>query len=153
MINERDKTFMQLAILEAEKAFNLNETPVGAVAVLGDKVIGYGYNQRQQTNKISQHAEIIALEQAAQHVGAWQLHEVTLYVTVEPCMMCMGAILQSKVHKVVFGTKEEKSGSAISILNVKKIPHQPNLEIIGGVLEEKTTQLLKDFFKVHRETH
>ena len=142
---------MRLALDEARLALNEQEVPVGAVVVVDNQVVAKAHNQRQQTQQISNHAEIIALEAASKHFKSWKLDGATLYVTLEPCLMCLGAILQSRVSRVVFALREPKSGAVVSTLNVRKLNNQSNLMVDEGILAETSEKLMKVFFEGKRE--
>ena len=139
---------MRLAL---DEALNEQEVPVGAVVVFDNQVMSKAHNQRQQTHHISQHAEIIALEAAATSAHSWKLDGATLYVTLEPCLMCLGAILQSRVSRLVFALREPKSGAVVSTLSVRKLNNQPNLIVDEGVLREASETLMKVFFESKRD--
>ncbi len=147
----QDEFFMRLALDEAHLALNEQEVPVGAVVVVDNQVVAKAHNQRQQTQHVSNHAEIIALEAASNHFKSWKLDGATLYVTLEPCLMCIGAILQSRVSRVVFALREPKSGAVVSTLNVRKLNNQPNLMVDEGILAETSEKLMKVFFEGKRE--
>lgn len=147
-----DEIYMEEALNEAEKAYQENEVPVGAVVVLNGKIIGRGHNRRESLLDISSHAEIEAIKDASKTLGTWKLDECTLYVTLEPCLMCSGAILQSRVSRVVFGSKDPKDGGIISKYYVFDTPCDHERPLInGGVLEEKCSSLLKEFFEGKRK--
>lgn len=140
--------FMEKALKEAEKTHPLGEVPIGCVIELNGKIIAKGYNQRNTQKNVLCHAEIIAINEACQNLKDWRLEGATLYVTVEPCAMCAGAILQSRIKRVVFGAKNLKGGccgSILNILNEEKFNHQ--VEIIGGILEDECKNLIQKFFK------
>jgi tRNA(adenine34) deaminase len=143
-----DEYYMLQALKEARKAFEADEVPVGAVVVLNEKIIARGYNMVERLNDPTAHAEMIALTSAFNSLGSKYLPEATLYVTVEPCLMCAGALYWSKIGKIVWGADDEKNGH-------KKItganwPFHRQAEIIKGVLKEECSQLMKDFFKTKR---
>ncbi len=140
-----DEHYMKIALAEAQKAFNKAEVPIGAVIVLQDKIIAKGYNQVELMNDSTAHAEIIALTTAYSYLGSKYLPEATLYVTVEPCLMCSGALFWSKISRVVFGAYDEKNSYRKS--TGQNNPFHPKTTIIGGVLEEECSQLMKEFFK------
>ena len=143
-----DEKYMRQAIRQAKKAYELDETPIGCVIVREGKVIGRGYNRRNTDKNPLAHAEITAIRKASRKLGDWRLEECTLYVTLEPCQMCAGAIVQSRVARVVVGCMNPKAGCAGSILNlldVKEFNHQVQLET--GVMEEECSALMKEFFK------
>lgn len=143
--------YMSLAIKEAKKAIKKDEVPVGAIIVKNNKVIARGHNLRETSKDPTNHAEIVAIRKACKKLNDWQLVDCELYVTIEPCIMCSGAIIQSRISKVVYGAKDEKGGGfsgSIDVLEAKNINHKP--EIVGGVLKEECSQLVKDFFKTKR---
>ncbi len=140
--------FMKEALEEAKKAFNENEVPIGAVVVKDGEIIGRGRNQRITLNDPTAHAEIMALRDAGASLGTWRLTGLVLYVTIEPCPMCAGALINSRIGTLVFGAREPKFGSAGSQLNLLQFPgfnHQ--VKIIGPVLEEECIELMQEFFK------
>ena len=144
----QDERFMKEALKEAKKAYKLGEVPIGCVIVQDDKIIGRGYNRRNTDKNTLAHAEITAIKKASKAVGDWRLEDCTLYVTLEPCQMCSGAIVQSRMKKVVMGCMNPKAGCGGSILNVLQMPefnHQ--VEVDRGVLEEECSEMLKNFFK------
>lgn len=148
---EHDR-FMHLALAEAEKAYKLGEVPIGAVIVKDGEVIAGAHDLRELLNDASAHAEILALREAAQTLGDWRLNDVTLYVTVEPCAMCAGAIVQFRVGRLVYGAPNSKSGSIDSILDIvtqSRFNHQ--VEVISGVLEDKCKEIIQTFFKELRK--
>ncbi|MFH5882022.1 tRNA adenosine(34) deaminase TadA [Liberiplasma polymorphum] len=142
----KHEDYMQEAIVEAKKAFNQNEVPIGAIVVQDNVIIGRGYNSRITTNLATHHAELLAIENACKTIGKWRLDDATLYVTLEPCPMCAGAIIQSRISTVVYGTTDEKNGAHQSVLNVFEGNFNHNVEVIGGVLEEECQNILKSFF-------
>jgi tRNA(adenine34) deaminase len=142
---------MRLALEEAQLALNEQEVPVGAVLVKDNQVISKGHNQRHTTQRVSQHAEIIVLEAASTHFKSWKLEGTTLYVTLEPCLMCLGAILQSRVSRLVFALREPKSGAVVSTLNVQKLKNQHELNVDEGILSDVSEKLIQLFFKGKRD--
>lgn len=140
-----DEHYMKIALQEANKAFNKDEVPIGAVIVLKDQIIAKGYNQVEMMKDSTAHAEIIALTSAFNYLGSKYLPEAILYVTVEPCLMCSGALYWSKLGKVVFGSHDEKNSYRRVAGNNN--PFHPKTEIVGGILEEECSQLMKNFFK------
>lgn len=143
-----DEDYMQLALEQARQAYQLGEVPIGAVIVHKDRVIGQGYNLRNTEKNPLRHAEITAIDQAATALGDWRLEESTLYVTVEPCPMCAGAILQARIPRVVFGVFNPKAGCAGSILDLfhdSRFNHQ--VEVTTGVCAADCQALMQDFFK------
>jgi tRNA(adenine34) deaminase len=147
-----NEKYMKAAIGQAKKALKLNEVPIGCVIVYHDKIIGRGYNRRNTDRTALGHAEITAIKKASKVLGDWRLEECTMYVTLEPCQMCSGAIVQARIPKVIIGTMNPKAGCAGSIINLLQMPqfnHQ--VEIEKGILEEACTSLLTSFFKELRE--
>ena len=145
-------TYMQAAIEEAKKAQNLGEVPIGAVIVKDGEIIARGYNLRETSQLSNAHAEMIAISKANEMVGSWRLEDCTLYVTLEPCPMCAGAIVQSRIPTVVFGAHDPKGGCCGTIYNLldeSKFNHR--CELVSGVLVEECGQLLSDFFKNLRQ--
>lgn len=151
-MNENEK-YMREAIRQAKKAYVIGEVPIGCVIVYEDKIIGRGYNRRTIDKNPLAHAELIAIKKASKKMGDWRLEECTMYVTLEPCQMCSGAIVQARMKKVVVGCMNPKAGCAGSILNllqVEKFNHQVELET--GVLEEECSEMMKNFFRELRKT-
>ena len=147
-----DEKYMKEAIKQAKKAYALDETPIGCVIVCEGKVISRGYNRRNTDKNPLAHAEITAIRKASRRLGDWRLEGCTMYVTLEPCQMCAGAIVQSRMDRVVIGCMNPKAGCAGSILNLLQMDrfnHQA--EITAGVLEEECSSLMKQFFRELRE--
>ncbi len=142
-----DREYMQLALEQARLAYELGEVPVGAVIVQNDKVIACGYNRREIDKNALSHAEHIAVEHACKALGGWRLPNCTLYVTLEPCLMCSGAIVHARIDRVVYGVRDEKSGAMGSVLNVNDLPLNHKIEITEGVCAEECKKILQDFFK------
>lgn len=143
-----DEIFMKEAIMQAELAKEKNEVPIGAVIVFKGEVIATGYNVRETVQSTLSHAELIAIQEANEKIGSWRLEDCTLYVTLEPCPMCAGAIVQSRIKRVVFGAFDPKAGCAGSLMNLLKderFNHQVELE--SGILEAECSSLLTDFFR------
>lgn len=145
--------YMQYALKEAQKAYEADEVPIGAVIVMRDKVIARAYNQVEKLNDSTAHAEIIALTSAYNFLGSKYLPEATLYVTIEPCLMCAGALYWSRINKIVYGAKDEKNGVLTFTLSTSEgertILH-PKTEIISGICNEQCAVLMKSFFKKKR---
>lgn len=144
----QDEYFMREAITEAQKALKLQEVPIGAVVVYQNEIIGRGYNTRETEQKSTGHAELMAIEKACRKIGSWRLEKATLYVTLEPCPMCAGAIMLSRVQRVVYGARDPKGGCAGTILNILQEPrfnHQ--CEVTAGVLVEQCSTMLTEFFR------
>src|SRR5262245_15726644 len=143
--------YMRLALAEAEVALDENEVPIGAVIIRGERVIGAGHNQRETLKDPTAHAEMIAITQAAASLGDWRLESCTLYVTLEPCPMCCGAILQARIPTVVYGAADPKAGAVDSLfrlLSDNRLNHR--CEIVPGVLADDCGRLLTEFFQAQR---
>ncbi|MBN9298655.1 MAG: nucleoside deaminase [Filimonas sp.] len=143
-----DEYFMQHALKEAQRAFEEDEIPIGAVVVINDKIIARGYNQVERLNDATAHAEMIALTSAFNYLGAKYLPDATLYVTVEPCLMCCGALYWSKLARIVYGASDEKNG--YKRLTKENWPFHPKTELVHGVMEEECAILMKEFFRMRR---
>ena len=144
-----DEYFMNIAIQEARKAFNNDEVPIGAIVVMENKIIARAYNQTELLNDVTAHAEILAITSAEQNIGAKYLLNATMFVTVEPCVMCIGAIFWSKISRLVFGASDEKFGHRKIqkyIENTDTSMYHPKMEVKGGVLAEESGSLMKQFF-------
>ncbi|RHW31461.1 nucleoside deaminase [Lysinibacillus yapensis] len=149
---EQDRIFMREAIEEAKKAQALGEVPIGAVIVYQGEIIARAYNLRETTQNAVTHAELMAIQQACEKIGSWRLEETTLYVTLEPCPMCAGAILQSRVPRVVYAARDIKAGcvdSLYRLLNDSRFNHE--CEVTEGILADECGQMLTDFFRAIRE--
>ena len=150
--SQNDIIFMKEAIKQAKKAEKIGEVPIGCVIVQDGKIIARGYNRRNTDKTTLAHAELLAIKKASKVLGDWRLEDCTLYVTLEPCQMCAGAIVQARMKRVVAGAMNPKAGCAGSILNLLQVPkfnHQ--VEFIHGVLEEQCAELLQNFFKTLRK--
>lgn len=137
-----DEYYMNLALNEAKKAIDLDEVPIGCIIVQNDRVIAKSFNRKSLDNIATYHAEILAIEQACKYLGTWYLDNCILYTTVEPCMMCTGAIIQSRIPKVVYGATNEAFGQ-LSKIDTK-------IEVISGILEKDCSSILSDFFQTKR---
>lgn len=146
----RDEEFMRLALTLANKAKEAGEVPVGAVVVRGDEIIGRGYNRRESLCSVLQHAECAAIEDAAKTLGDWRLTDCTLYVTLEPCPMCAGAILNARIPRVVFGARDEGMGACASRINLFELGFGFIPAMREGVLGEECAALLQEFFSALR---
>ena len=147
-----DEKYMKEAIRQAKKAKALDEVPIGCVIVYEDKIIARGYNRRNTDKNTLSHAELNAIRQASQKLGDWSLEGCTMYITLEPCQMCAGAIVQARVSRVVIGSMNPKAGCAGSVLNILQMDrfnHQ--VELTKGVLQEECSTMLSEFFKELRE--
>jgi tRNA(adenine34) deaminase len=149
MIREQeDQAWMQLAIEEAKKAEQIGEVPIGAILVKDGEVIGKGYNLREINHDPTAHAEMVAIREACERLGAWRLLDCTLYVTLEPCPMCAGAIVQSRVKRVVYGTGDPKAGCAGTLMNLLQEPRfNHETEVTSGILQAECAALLTNFFR------
>ncbi|MES2430495.1 MAG: nucleoside deaminase [Bacteroidota bacterium] len=143
-----DEQYMQMALKEAKRAFDEDEVPIGAIVVMNNRVIAKGYNQVEKLSDSTAHAEIIALTSAFNFLGSKYLPEATLYVTIEPCLMCCGALYWSKIGRIVWGADDEKNGYKKNTTNNN--PFHPKTELISGILKDECAQLIKDFFKARR---
>ncbi|PZP49007.1 MAG: tRNA-specific adenosine deaminase [Pseudopedobacter saltans] len=141
-----DEQYMQLALKEAHKAFDADEVPIGAIVVLRDKIIAKAHNQVELLHDPTAHAEVLAITTACSHLGAKYLPDATLYVTVEPCLMCSGALHWSKIGRVVFGAYDDKNGYR----KYTEHPFHPKTQLTGGILAEESADLLKLFFRQKR---
>lgn len=148
---QRDQTFMQLALEQGQLAYDAGEVPVGAVVVLNGDVVGRGYNQPITSLDPSAHAEVVAIRDAAKNIGNYRLMGATLYVTIEPCTMCTGCLIHSRIERLVYAATEPKSGvveSAARLLDSPFFNH--TIETCSGVLAEQSSRLMSDFFKMRR---
>jgi tRNA(adenine34) deaminase len=147
-----DEFFMKEALKEAQKAYDENEVPIGAVVVYKNQIIGRGHNQTERLKDPTAHAEILAITAAANALSSWRLNDAIVYSTVEPCVMCAGALVLGRVKRIVFGVRDEKfggCGSVVNVVNEEKLNHQ--IEITGGILSTQATSLMKSFFKKQRQ--
>lgn len=147
-LKDTDAWFMKQALKEAQKARSKDETPVGAVIVWDGKIIARGHNEKELKKDSTLHAEMTAIRKASKKLGSWRLNECDLYVTLEPCAMCAGAMIQARIRRVFIGTADPKAGAAGSVINllqVEKFNHK--VEIRYGLLEEECSGILKDFFR------
>ena len=138
---------MRIALSEAQKAAEAGEPPIGAVVVVGGEVVAAAHNTREYTNDITGHAELIAVREAARARGDWRLSDATVYVTLEPCPMCAGALLASRVARVVYGAKDPAAGAMGTVINLPRYPLGSSPAVTAGVLEEECRTVLQDFFK------
>ena len=142
---------MNEAYIQAKFAFESNEVPVGAVIARNGKIIATGKNNREESHDATGHAEALAIRQACESLGTWRLDDCTLYVTLEPCPMCMGAIINSRIKRVVFGAKDPKAGACGSVINLNNYPFNHKPEILSGVMTEECQDILSDFFVDKRD--
>ncbi len=149
---DKDSIYMKEALKQARKAYKIKEVPIGCVIVHEDKMIARGYNKRNTKKNTLAHAEILAINKASKALGDWRLEDCTMYITLEPCQMCAGAIVQARVKRVVIGSMNPKAGCGGSILNLlemEQFNHQ--VEVERGVLEEECSTMMSQFFKELRE--
>ena len=142
---------MEAALKEAVKAYQLGEVPVGAVIVYNNKIIARGHNTRELSQSVLGHAEINAIKKASKKIGSWRLEDCDIYVTLEPCSMCSGAIIQSRIKNLYFGAYDLKTGACGSVLNLFDYPFNHKVNIYGGIMEEECSRIIKDFFKELRQ--
>ena len=143
-----DEAYMQIALELARQAYEINEVPVGAIVVKKStgKIIGKGYNRREIDKNPLAHAEIAAIKQAAETLGGWRLLDCDIYVTLEPCPMCCGAIINSRIERVIFGAFDSKSGSVESIIKMFVLPFNHKPKIVSGIMQKECSEILSDFF-------
>lgn len=147
----KKEKFMKEAIKQAKKAYDKEEIPVGAVIVKDGKIISRGYNKKEEKKDTTQHAEIIAIQKASRKIGAWRLQDCEMYVTLEPCAMCTGALIQARLKRVYIGTMDPKTGACGSVLNLLedyKFNHK--VEVETNIMQKECEKILKDFFKYLR---
>jgi len=143
---------MKEALKQAQKAYAIEEIPVGCVIVKDNKIIAKGYNKKETTNNPCGHAEIVTIQKACKKISDWRLENCEMYITLEPCMMCVGAIIQSRIKKVYIGTLDKKTGAVISKIDVNNqyiVNHKFEYEV--GILEDECSNILKDFFRILRK--
>ncbi len=149
-----DEKYMREAIKQARKAAKIDEVPIGCVIVYDDKIIARGYNRRNTDKSTLAHAEIIAIRKAAKVIGDWRLEDCTMYITLEPCPMCAGAIIQARIPRVVVGAMNPKAGCAGSVINLLQMDgFNHKAELTSGVLVDECRTMLQDFFKEMRKRH
>ena len=142
-----EEKFMEEALKEAQKAYTKDEVPVGAVIVKNGKIIARAHNLRETKNMATAHAEILAIEKASKKINSWRLIDCDMYVTLEPCTMCMGAIISSRIRNLYFGAKDPKTGACGSFIDLSKYKYNHTVKIIDGIFKNKCEYILKDFFK------
>lgn len=147
---KNDYIYMKLALKEAEKSLEFDDVPVGALIVKNDKIISKAHNQKEKKQIATKHAEIIAIERACRKLNTWHLDDCTLYVTVEPCLMCSGAMIQSRIDRVVYATKNEKFGYIESVEKIFENKNNHNVKITNGIYEKEAKKLIQKFFKKKR---
>lgn len=147
-----DEKYMREALKLAKKAAKIDEVPIGCVIVHENKIIARGYNRRNTDKSTLAHAEIMAIKKASRVIGDWRLEECTMYITLEPCQMCAGAIVQARIPKVVMGTMNAKAGCAGSVINILQMDgFNHKVEIVKGIMEDECKKIMQDFFKELRE--
>ena len=142
--------FMKEALKEAKKAYKKEEIPVGAVIVKNNEIIARGHNLKESKNSSISHAEILAIGKANKKLNAWRLEDCEMYITLEPCMMCMGAIVNSRIKKIYIGTLDPKTGSCKSVIDMEKYKFNHQVEVEIGIMQKECEYILKDFFKMLR---
>ena len=147
---KNDYIYMKLALKEAEKSLEFDDVPVGALIVKNNKIISKAHNQKEKKQIATKHAEIIAIERACRKLNTWHLDDCTLYVTVEPCLMCSGAMIQSRIDRVVYATKNEKFGYIESVEKIFENKNNHNVKITNGIYEKEAKKLIQKFFKKKR---
>ena len=143
--------FMQEALKLAQQSADNGEVPVGAVVVCDGEIVGRGQNRREYGRNSLAHAELEAINEACKTLGGWRLWKCDMYVTLEPCPMCTGAIINSRIKKIVFGAYDKKAGSCASVINLFDLPYNHKPEVVAGCMEEECAKILKDFFRELRE--
>ena len=146
-----DERWMRLALEEANKAFLKDEVPIGAIAIVGDEVIARAHNLKETNHDATHHAELLLLQECARILGRWRLTDVTIYATIEPCIMCMGAMSHARIKRLVYGARDEKFGGAHSLYQIardERLNHR--FEVEEGILADEASQIMKDFFKRKR---
>lgn len=152
-MTDHDLACMRMALEQARKAAALGEVPIGAVLMLGGRALSQAHNFRETWQDPTAHAEMVAIREAAAQSGSWRLTDTTMYVTLEPCAMCIGALILARIPRLVFGALDPKAGACGSILNVpaeRRLNHR--VEVVGGVLEQESQELLQTFFKTMRQS-
>ena len=151
-MRSKEEKYMLLALKEAQKAFEIDEVPIGCVIVSNNKIIAKAHNKKEINNDPCGHAEILAIRKASKKLNNWRLEDCEIYVTIEPCIMCSGAIIQSRIKKVYFGASDNKGGgfgSSINVLDAYNINHVP--EVYGGILKDECSSLISKYFKSKRQ--
>ena len=149
--SQKNYKYMNAALKEARKAELENEVPVGAVVIYQDRIIARAYNKREQMQSFHAHAEFLAMMKAAKKIGSWRLEDCDVYVTMEPCQMCAGAMIQSRIKNLYYGTKDPKAGAVGSVLNLLETPFNHHIHVVSGLMAKESQDLLKSFFKKLRE--
>ena len=141
-----DEKYMSIALDEAKKAFDEGEVPIGAIIVKNGEIISVAHNNREATNDATGHAETLAIRKACEVIGSWRLEDCDIYVTLEPCPMCMGAIINSRIKKVVYGAKDAKAGACESVVNLTSYPLNHKPVVVSGIMRDECADILSDFF-------
>ena len=149
-LNVKNK-YMKAALAEAKKAYLIDEVPVGAVIVYNDKIIARGHNTRETKQSVLGHAEINAIKKASKKIGSWRLEDCDMYVTLEPCSMCSGAIIQSRIKNLYFGAFDPKTGACGSVLNLFEHNFNHKVNVVSGIMEEECSRIIKEFFRELRQ--
>ena len=149
-LNVKNK-YMEAALAEAKKAYLIDEVPVGAVIVYNDKIIARGHNTRETKQSVLGHAEINAIKKASKKIGSWRLEDCDMYVTLEPCSMCSGAIIQSRIKNLYFGAFDPKTGACGSVLNLFEHNFNHKVNVVSGIMEEECSRIIKEFFRELRQ--
>ena len=149
---KNDEYFMKEAIKEAKKALLIDEVPIGCVIVKDNKIISRGYNKRESKQNSLAHAEVIAINKACKKLGTWRLEDCTMYITLEPCIMCGGDIIQSRIPNVIYSAYDYRFGVNKSLINIFELKFNHTVNIKGGLLEEETSKMISDFFKKLRSS-
>jgi tRNA(adenine34) deaminase len=142
--------YMSIALEEARKAFLKEEVPIGAVIVKNNQIIGRGHNKKETEKSPLRHAELVAIEDASRKIGDWRLTDCEIYVSIEPCLMCAGAIIEARIKRLIFGAHEKKTGAFGGSLNLLQLKPELKLEVISGVKAEESLGLLQEFFEILR---
>ena len=150
-ISHEDKEFMSAALSEAELAASEDEVPIGAVIVKDGRIIAKAHNRREGSRCATHHAEILAIEDACRELGGWRLPDTTLYVTLEPCAMCAGAIINARIPRVVFGANDLRFGALGSLFDLNSLPLNHKSEVTGGVMAEEAREMLSEYFRLKRK--
>ena len=150
-VQEVAERYMREALKEAAKAAEAGEVPIGAVVVKGDEIVGRGHNRREGSRNARAHAERLAIDDACRRLGGWRLWECDLYVTLAPCPMCAGAIINSRIRTVYYGADDDKAGSCGSVVNLFDLPYNHRPQLVRGILADECSAALKDFFRELRE--
>ncbi len=153
MLNRTDEDYMRMALHEAQRAYNAGEVPVGAIIVINDQIVAKAHNQVELLKDATAHAEILAITQASAMLGDWRLQEAALYVTKEPCAMCAGAMVNTKLGRLIFGAADPRTGAAGSALNITGFENMlHHVDVTGGLLSDECLALLQEFFRERRKT-